>query len=60
MWFDPDDSANPLSIRHEAKQWDKLQRYGWRKHDGRQYGWQELVDGDYSMNVTMVGGWSNG
>jgi mannosyl-oligosaccharide glucosidase len=55
-WFDPDDMAHPLSLRHDAQQGDKLTKYGWRKHDGRLYGWQEVVDGDYVMNVTMVGG----
>jgi hypothetical protein len=55
-WFDPDDMLQPLSLRHDAQQVDRLSKYGWRKHDGRGYGWQEVLDGDYAMNVTMVGG----
>lgn len=55
LWFDPDNTNNPLQLRHEAQQGDRLAKYGWRKHDGRRYGWQELVDRDYAMNVTMVG-----
>ena len=44
-----------MSLRHEAQQGDRLSRYGWLKHDGRRYGVQELVDGDYAITVTMVG-----
>ncbi|KAI8471096.1 MAG: glycoside hydrolase [Monoraphidium minutum] len=54
MWFDPQDQANPLSLRHEAQQDDRLRRYGWVAHDGRRYGRQEIEDGDYSLNVTMA------
>lgn len=54
-WLDPDGATNPqLALRHEAQQGDRLGRYGWLAHDGRRYGRQEFVDGDYELSVTMV------
>jgi mannosyl-oligosaccharide glucosidase len=60
MWFDPDSiqaTVYDKQLRHEARQEDKLARYGWLRHDGRRYGRQELVDGDYALSIQMVGGW---
>lgn len=56
MWFDPDDPATITQqrIRHEALQSDKLDSYGWVRHDGRSYGRQQLLDGDYQLSVQMV------
>ncbi|KAF8069561.1 GCS1 [Scenedesmus sp. PABB004] len=56
MWFDPADPATVQSaaIRHEAQQGDGLASFGWVRHDGRSYGRQELVDGDFRLTVTMV------
>jgi hypothetical protein len=58
MWFDPDSiqaTVYDKQLRHEARQEDKLRRYGWLRHDGRRYGRQELVDGDYAYSIQMVG-----
>lgn len=56
MWFDPSDPATITQqrIRHEAQQGDQLDRYGWVRHDGRSYGRQELLDGDFQLSVQMV------
>lgn len=56
MWFDPDDmeTARGPRVRHEAKQDDRLLRYGWIRHDGRSYGRQTLFDEEYNITVTMV------
>lgn len=56
MWFDPNDPATIMTqrIRHEAQQDDKLDSYGWVRHDGRSYGRQELLDGDYQLSIQMV------
>lgn len=58
MWFDATTSRLPSftvdSIRHEAQQQDKLTSYGWLRHDGRSYGRQQLIDGDFNIAVQMV------
>ena len=41
-------------LRHEADQGDKLDKYGWLRHDGKTYGHQEIIDGDYNITVEMV------
>ncbi len=41
-------------VRHQASQDDRLQRYGWVRHDGRTWGQQVLVDGTYNLTLTMV------
>ncbi|KXZ47267.1 hypothetical protein GPECTOR_36g12 [Gonium pectorale] len=57
LWFDPDDpnTLNQMRARHEASQGDGLSSYGWKRHDGRTYGTQELVDGEYNISLSMVG-----
>ncbi|GIL64528.1 hypothetical protein Vafri_18422 [Volvox africanus] len=56
MWFDPDDpnTIQQLRARHEANQGDGLTTYGWKRHDGRLYGTQELVDGEYNITLSML------
>lgn len=58
MWFDASPSKarsfTQDSIRHEAQQQDKLTSFGWLRHDGRGYGRQQLVDGDFNITVQMV------
>ncbi|GLC49260.1 hypothetical protein PLESTB_000199900 [Pleodorina starrii] len=56
LWFDPDDpnTLNEMRARHEAKQGDGLTTYGWKRHDGRTYGTQELVDGEYNITLSML------
>lgn len=41
-------------VRHEATQDDNLERYGWVRHDGEQYGRQVIVDRDYNITLAMV------
>ncbi|KAG2443621.1 hypothetical protein HXX76_001971 [Chlamydomonas incerta] len=56
MWFDPDDfqTLQQYRVRHEANQGDGLGSYGWKRHDGRNYGQQVLVDGDYNITLSML------
>lgn len=54
MWLDPQ-GRDPLStLRHEAQQHDGLQRYGWHRHDGRSFGAQEIIDGQFNITTTFV------
>lgn len=48
-------SLHQMRVRHEASQGDGLASYGWTRHDGRSYGEQSLVDGEYNISVSMVG-----
>ena len=41
MWFVYDGQH---SIRHTCEHGDRLQRYGWLRHDGTGFGQQEIVD----------------
>ncbi|EFJ50126.1 hypothetical protein VOLCADRAFT_58521, partial [Volvox carteri f. nagariensis] len=56
LWFDPDDpnTLNQMRARHEASQGDGLTTYGWKRHDGRLYGTQELIDGEYNITLSML------
>eukprot|EP00884_Botryococcus_braunii_P015858 jgi/Botrbrau1/2956/Bobra.0026s0025.2 len=54
MWFDPDDPEALSHIRHLAQERDGLDKYGWERHDGQQYGRQELYDGDYHISTSFV------
>eukprot|EP00026_Physarum_polycephalum_P001358 Phypoly_transcript_01359.p1 GENE.Phypoly_transcript_01359~~Phypoly_transcript_01359.p1 ORF type:complete len:805 (+),score=137.01 Phypoly_transcript_01359:1030-3444(+) len=46
MWFSAPrlDSYKEENVRHACEQHDKLKRYGWMKHDGKNYGKQEIED----------------
>ncbi|GFR47414.1 hypothetical protein Agub_g9131 [Astrephomene gubernaculifera] len=56
LWFDPDDpnTLNEMRARHEASHGDRLTSYGWKKHDGRTYGTQQLIDGEYNITLSML------
>ena len=41
MWFAYDGG---LDVRHTCEHGDRLQRYGWIRHDGTGFGQQEIVD----------------
>ena len=54
MWipmFSPDGQVN---IRHTCEQSDGLQKYGWRQHDGVNFGSQEIVDRDFIVMTEFV------
>ena len=53
MWGSPD-AQSPLDIRHEARNEDNLQRFGWRRHDLRSYGEQTIVDGSLQIDTAFV------
>ena len=41
-------------MRHSCEQSDKLPRYGWIRHDGINFGMQEIVDHGYVLNADFV------
>ena len=51
MWFSY--SGNGLRIRHLCDQNDKL-RYGWSDHDGRSFGYQEILDDHANISTSFV------
>ncbi|KAG2483058.1 hypothetical protein HYH03_018041 [Edaphochlamys debaryana] len=61
MWFDPDDpnTLNQMRARHEANQGDGLTSYGWKRHDGRLYGQQQLLDEEYNITLSMLKSFGN-
>lgn len=40
--------------RHEARKEDKLERWGWLEHDGRNYGKQKIYDKPFYVNTTYI------
>lgn len=40
-----------LGIRHFCEEGDKLQKYGWIEHDGRNYGRQEIIDANNNVRI---------
>lgn len=58
------DSVNLLAIRkralkkfnfsHWCEQGDNLDKYGWLKHDGSNFGIQEIVDGPFTLTTSFV------
>ncbi|XP_063720487.1 mannosyl-oligosaccharide glucosidase-like [Symsagittifera roscoffensis] len=48
--FDP----NRVDFRHNCDQGLKLPRYGWISHDGVSFGYQEIVEKDFVLNVSFV------
>jgi hypothetical protein len=58
MWFDPDrpETVYKGEVRHAANQGDGLNSYGWLRHDGVRYGVQHLIDREYNITLSMVGG----
>lgn len=43
-----------ILFRHWCEQSDNLERYGWLKHDGINFGVQELVDGPFLLTTSFV------
>lgn len=40
--------------RHWCEQGDNLERYGWLKHDGTNFGIQEIIDGHFKLITSFV------
>lgn len=40
------------SMRHECKESDNLEHYGWAQHDARSYGKQNIHDKTHGVNIT--------
>ena len=51
MWFSY--NAHQLFLRHLCDQNDRL-RYGWQQHDGRTFGYQEIIDDSVNISTTFV------
>lgn len=54
MWFPQFAPDGQLAIRHTCEQSDGLHKYGWLKHDGTNFGSQEIVDKDFLLNTEFV------
>lgn len=52
MWFSGQSSDDKIQIRHSCEQSDKLRRYGWIRHDGINFGTQEIVDNENGCMLT--------
>jgi mannosyl-oligosaccharide glucosidase len=46
LWHDVSD---PRAIRHSCEDGDDLKGWGWTRHDGRNYGHQEITDPQNDM-----------
>ena len=54
MWFSSYPDDRNIHIRHTCEQSDKLPRYGWIRHDGINFGIQEIVDHGYMLTTEFV------
>lgn len=54
MWFPHFEPNGEMNIRHTCEQSDGLRKYGWLKHDGTNFGLQEIVDMDFALNTDFV------
>lgn len=54
MWFSGQSSDGNIHIRHSCEQSDKLRRYGWVRHDGINFGTQEIVDNGFMLTTDFV------
>ena len=59
MWmvYSTKNSSSQLKnvrLRHFCKDDDHLTRYGWQYHDGRLFGSQEIVDGNYKLQTDFI------
>ena len=52
-WFEPSSFESVHKMRHLAQQSDGLAQYGWKRHDGVNFGVQDILDG----NVTITTSW---
>lgn len=51
MWTVLEDQASTVQLRHECRQEDKLQQYGWLKHTGRRFGHQRILDQHFNTRL---------
>lgn len=57
MWFEelPGNKKRPQpNIRHWCKPNDNVLRYGWKKHDGKNFGIQEIVDTNFKLTTSFI------
>lgn len=54
MWFPQLSPDGQVTIRHTCEQSDGLPKYGWLKHDGTNFGSQQIVDKDFELNTDFV------
>ncbi|XP_046472489.1 mannosyl-oligosaccharide glucosidase [Neodiprion pinetum] len=55
MWYFPRHlRQGGEGFRHWCEQGDKLDRYAWLEHDGKNFGVQEIVDGGAVIRTTFV------
>jgi len=47
-------SLHNSNYRHECNQGDDLEQYGWREHDGRNFGLQVIVDKFIQLETSYV------
>ena len=54
MWFTEFIKQWPLAVRHWCDQGDGLSRYGWQKHDGVNFGVQDLEEKTFTLKTEYV------
>ena len=54
MWFENRIEGNSIPIRHWCNQDDKLDKYTWIKHDFKNFGIQEIHDGNWIIQTSFV------
>ncbi|XP_070540906.1 mannosyl-oligosaccharide glucosidase-like [Ptychodera flava] len=54
MWFTQFTRERTLPLRHTCEQSDSLPRYGWLRHDGINFGVQEIVDKNFTLMTEFV------
>lgn len=54
MWLTQFDNQMPPPVRHWCDQGDGLQKYGWLKHDGVNFGIQEIEEKTYKLRTEFV------
>ena len=47
-------SQGSLGLRHWCEQGDNLKQFGWNKHDGREFGIQNIVDRGVNIETSFV------
>ncbi|KAF9933513.1 Processing alpha glucosidase I [Mortierella alpina] len=52
MWHGTQDYSGVDNIRHGCEERDGLEKYGWLKHDGRNFGVQQLKDTRNNVELT--------
>ncbi|XP_014771134.1 mannosyl-oligosaccharide glucosidase [Octopus bimaculoides] len=54
MWMTEFTRNMPPPVRHWCDQGDNLLRYGWLKHDGVNFGIQEIVEDQYTIRTEFI------